>query len=584
MADFTQAVVTNSGAAAEATAAANGWTIQFTRVQVGQGTTLGSTDPKTLTSLLSPVALVAPDPNAPNANLIGINNLVTYQASIRFEVNSAWVTTQFQLAEAGLFARLNNGAEFLYAYAYAGTNGDIITASGSGSPVDNQYTFLIPYSNAPTIAVTLGVYPQVNLHAATHLDNGIDPFPVATSSRTGSVPIGSGTGLNGLVDTSPISFRPILLVINSTRILYVSTTGNNLTAIADDPIHPWLTIQGALDYLTPYFITPGVTVTISVAAGTYTTSIATTVIHPQGGQIQIVGSIGAVHNITALSGQSGASITLNISGTQDIAAGNYVIISGISSSPQNQINGTFLVTGVSSGAVTFTIPNASAPSFGTVNTGTIQAIKTLVSCSVNTGGMSVGQYGLGLLKNIAFRGSGNGVGISSFSSISLNTVAVYGWNGTNGFAIALNGGNNVLSNVFVVQNHYAISSEQSSVLAFNCVSSYNAAYGFQATYGSFINITNPCWAIANGAGVFAGANAQITADGLFSQNNTQGCLCGTGGSFQVTLLGSVVITINTTDLVVLPFGQITRAAGTNLFYTTTSQAINTVTANGVISP
>ncbi len=424
MADFTQAVVTNAGAAAEATAITNGWTILFTRVQVGKGTTLGSTDPKTLTALLSPVVLVAPDPNAPSANLIGINNLVTYQVSIRFEVNSAWVTTQFQLAEAGLFARLNNGAEFLYAYAYAGTNGDIITASGSGSPVDNQYTFLIPYSNAPTIAVTLGVFPQVNLHAVNHLDNGIDPLPVATSSRTGSVPRGSGSGTNVLCDTSPVTFIPYTPLITVDTTLFVAL-GNPNTA------PNFSSIQNALNYLGGFSIASGARVTINVAAGLYTSSSAISISHVNASQILITGPQNAAVSFTGIGTITGSAGNWNVQllGVSDISRIDNVLsrllifsTSGMASLANTLLCGFFNVVSISGSTVTIFVPykGAAWPSFTGFTGGSAVPITAILQGPATNNVVNCDTHGIGMFEYIGIippaAGMPSNIQITGFNS------------------------------------------------------------------------------------------------------------------------------------------------------------------------
>ncbi len=473
MADFTQAVVTNAGAAAEATAITNGWTILFTRVQVGKGTTLGSTDPKTLTALLSPVVLVSPDPNAPNANLIGINNLVTYQVSIRFEVNSAWVTTQFQLAEAGLFARLNNGAEFLYAYAYAGTNGDIITASGSGSPVDNQYTFLIPYSNAPTIAVTLGVFPQVNLHAVNHLDNGIDPLPVATSSRTGSVPKGSGSGTNVLCDTSPVTFIPYTPLITVDTTLFV--------AIGNPNISPnFSSIQNALNYLGGFSIASGTKVTINVAAGIYTSATAINISHVNASQILITGPQNATATFTGIGTVTGSANNWNVqllgvSNTANIDPANCRLLiyntSVVASLANALLCGFFNVVSISGSTVTILVPykGSAWPSLSGFTGGSAVPITALLQGPSNNNVVNCDTHGIGTFEYI---------GIITPAAGMPSNIQIIGFNSSGPCNLTLVGAKSLNNNTTICSG-FAFSS--SATLRYCASSSNNIGFASQGT-------------------------------------------------------------------------------------------------------
>lgn len=179
MANFSTQVITNVGLQAVATIA-GGTAATITRVQVGKGKLTGQ-DPTLLTALITPVM---------NATLIGQNNLTPEELNIRWQIDPTEVTSQFTLNEYGVFMTcpgVNGGSEFLFAYASAGNTGDVITPSSSNNGVVNQYNTAFEFSNASSISMSLATYPQVNLHAATHLDNGDDPISVATTSRTGSM-------------------------------------------------------------------------------------------------------------------------------------------------------------------------------------------------------------------------------------------------------------------------------------------------------------------------------------------------------------------------------------------------------------
>ncbi len=600
MADFIQAVVTNLGAAAEATAIANGWTILFTRVQVGKGITLGATDPKTLTALLSPVALVSPDPNAPNANLIGVNNLVPYQVAI-----------QFQLAEAGLFARLNNGAEFLYAYAYAGTSGDIITASGSGSPVDNQYTFLIPYSNAPTIAVTLGVYPQVNLHALNHLDSGIDALPLSSLTRTGVVSANPNDFTQVWTGSNPPAWRPGLLTLRSNVTLYVSPAGNDATAIANDITHPFLTHQGAINWLGPYFILPNVQVTIQTLAGTYPISSTITLVHPQSAQISIIGPNNPITTFTGIGSITGSagnwSVQLTgVLSTASLSVNGYLILydsGGIANLANYIIDGFFQVTAISGSTVTIKVPywGASFPSLAGITIGTIQPITAIISCASNITGISCSLFGINTLlylciispgnssanniSGVSISGSGNlvNLGVSGFKSSANNSVGITSLGKVGNLTLDRCGSS---GNTIGIQGAGGGSFVSISKTGVTNNSSYGMWFDSGSLSGLSPNAAN--FASGNGSyGILIGAGSFVEAFGpvYVSWNNNWGILSTQLSQLVINAASGGAVTAQnnvTNDAGVLNVSVITGQSlifGSRIF----NQSVGSLTANGLIN-
>jgi microcystin-dependent protein len=202
--NFSQASVTNAGVALIAEAAAAEGQITFTSIQVGSGTMSGGQTPQTMTALVTPVG---------NANFDGANTAVTYQATLRWSVSSALSSTLYQLNEYGVFARIGTGPIILFAYANAVGTGDEIPPTGGGTVVFYQYATLIPFSLATSTVADYTPTSTVEPHAPTHLDNGVDPIPLATSTRTGlltKLTGAAGTFLNYLghwafVDRSQIT-------------------------------------------------------------------------------------------------------------------------------------------------------------------------------------------------------------------------------------------------------------------------------------------------------------------------------------------------------------------------------------------
>jgi len=83
--------------------------------------------------------------------------------------------------------------------------------------------------------------------------------------------------------------------------LYISSTGNDSTGNGSSTA-PWATLQKAMDYLADYYVCGSATVTIHVEDGTYTAVATTTLGHPNGDRIEIIGDETASTGQTITSG------------------------------------------------------------------------------------------------------------------------------------------------------------------------------------------------------------------------------------------------------------------------------------------
>lgn len=196
-----------------------GGAITITGVQVGSGYPTGGDNPlnftglknlvQTLGSITSPSSL---------SGITSINDLVLYQSTVRFQVSSADAPKTYQFNEYGIFASVGATPPVLILYVTTnGPTGDTITPSGAGIPVIRQKATIIGYSQQATTTTSLTLVNTVDLHAQTHLDNGIDPISVATTARTGSLPQISGKALDvlhGDLSWSP-SFMPGFLQLSA---------------------------------------------------------------------------------------------------------------------------------------------------------------------------------------------------------------------------------------------------------------------------------------------------------------------------------------------------------------------------------
>jgi len=172
MSDFTNSVITNVGRTLANQAVQNQQAISLTRVACGSGYCPGGTDPKTLTSLFTWRANYTPS---------SANTLVAGQATFTFTIDTfAGGFSGYQLNEVGIYGQLPGGSETLLCYASM-QGGDTLVSHTT----NDTYTLVVKWDNAATMTATVNMQFTLPLHAAAHLDNGLDPISVATTSRTG---------------------------------------------------------------------------------------------------------------------------------------------------------------------------------------------------------------------------------------------------------------------------------------------------------------------------------------------------------------------------------------------------------------
>ena len=141
-------------------------------------------------------------------------------------------------------------------------------------------------------------------------------------------------------------------VLSTTYTVYVSTTGSDANGNGTSGA-PFATVAKALAWVQPLRTMAGVSITISLAAGTYTSATSIDVSHISGGQLSIIGQTYTtpVTSVASSSGSSGAySIVLNVASNANMAAGDWLAINGVSGGTNPEyLAGLFLVTGVSGG-------------------------------------------------------------------------------------------------------------------------------------------------------------------------------------------------------------------------------------------
>ena len=339
MKKFDRSCKTNLGRIAQSELDAGGSMLKLTRIQMGRGLVDPSTDIREFTELVDGVQY---------NDIDSANTLVRYQTTISFTIKGSDVEKTFKWSELGIFARLNDGEEFLFAYAYS-SHPDILV---EGSEVVDRYIFGLKFENSEKVTVELHVDQTVPLHAATHLDNNVDPIPTVSSERTGLVPVGPDDAklvLAGhknprwdyvpLADTLTQGAIPALPGL-ATK--YLAGDGKwhrmtpfimaNTTLYVDpnnrDNPPKFSTLAKAFEYLNEFQIFIGVTVTIEIADGMHEIEDTIRFDHPQAQQVRIVGASPRQQVSFSDLVVSGNDLILKASSVKGLKVGMSVIIDG----------------------------------------------------------------------------------------------------------------------------------------------------------------------------------------------------------------------------------------------------------------
>jgi hypothetical protein len=339
MEKFDSSCVTNLGRNAIAELDAGGSSLRLTRVQMGRGLRDPCTDIQTFTGLVDGVQY---------NDINSANTLVPYQTTIAFTVKGTDVIETFRWSELGIFARLDDGEEFLFAYAYS-SNPDTLVG---GSKIVDQYVFGIRFENSEKVTVELTVNQTVPLHADTHLSDGIDPIPTVTSVRDGLVPVGPNDPKLVLIASDPPHWRPVPLAdritpggippLDGYAKHYLAGNGRwyrttpfimRDTTLYVDPAYSdiwprFSTLAKALEYLSGENISAGVTVTVQLSDGTHEIDNVIKFDHPQAQQVGIIGTSQRQRTRFTHLKEDGYDLILRAESVKDLAVGMSVIIQG----------------------------------------------------------------------------------------------------------------------------------------------------------------------------------------------------------------------------------------------------------------
>jgi len=144
MANFEGTVLTKKGINLIAKALM-GATIEFTKVQLGDGVWDESVNPEQLTVLISPKL----DLPIQELEIVGDGT-----ARLRFVLTNTGLSEGFFIREIGIFANDPDEGEILYAVAYA-KNGDFIPADGGAVKIEDITDIYTVVSNAQSVTAVI---------------------------------------------------------------------------------------------------------------------------------------------------------------------------------------------------------------------------------------------------------------------------------------------------------------------------------------------------------------------------------------------------------------------------------------------
>lgn len=119
--------------------AQNNHTITFTCGKLGSGTLENSEDLGTFTDLKAPKMTLP---------ITNVNDTNPEKLVLTFDASNTELEEGFISRELGVFAKLDNGAEMLYAYSNAGNNYDYIPSKDTPSDENRMVVNLVVNSSA----------------------------------------------------------------------------------------------------------------------------------------------------------------------------------------------------------------------------------------------------------------------------------------------------------------------------------------------------------------------------------------------------------------------------------------------------
>lgn len=474
----------------------------ITRVQIGAG--IANVALPSLTALSVPIMNLTPQPPQVSANNLQLGEVVVMAI-----LDSANVTSTFQLTELGVFATSGGGPEQLIAYCQCSSPYDTI-APGSGS---NR---LILNLQVP-IVVGVGASVSITVQAGN---------PVYIP------PVVAGPGI--VVDAPTDASGRVIEWIVSTPQITQSTTLYVANEYTQNVAPYFSTLQNAINYLNGFSIASGVEVYINLAAETFNINTTVTLAHVNSSQIIIQGSPNPAitfNGIGAITGSAGnwKVQLLNVSSTANIQAGTWLDIWSVSFNWMCPlIGGCFQVVSVSGSTVTIQTyyyaanwPNMAG------TTGNMTPLTTIlnVTSSLGVAGIILNK-GIGLLQYIAIVNPGGlSVNYPASGILTLQDAATFRYLGLFGFR----GSQSSAAGIYVTSgavgicqccgssfNDHGYIASNGTLIYSGCCSSHNLSRGIWGDTNASVQITPGIYNTAN----YIGGNRE---KGLLLSNSTS-CL------------------------------------------------------------
>lgn len=499
--------------------------------------------------------------------------------------SSNYAGAPFVLTELGLFGSIpgvNGGAEGLTMYVSV-VNGPTIENNTSNPQQTIYLLFNVAVANSANVTVTVGTglfalesdFVTHLADPAAHPQAFINPFNLAVPTKQGLVPANASPVdvTYSLRGSNPLSWVKTIQTLTANITLFV--------AIGNPDIFPnFSTIQNALNYLANYFISTGFTATIQVAAGAFNTPF--TVNHPQGGQINIIGTATTVTATAAAFASGSVTLTGPFTG---FAAGNIVMVSNRQTAAGQEISGCWVVGSATSTTITY------ATGYGGLGgsltgTNSITVVRFDTSSTQTTSEAVLFKSDLGLLSNMGFRKTGaaikDGLVASNNAIVSLNTVGCVGWSVAGGGVAAIastTGAQVTATNCNCSLNSFGFIAQTGGMTCVNCISNANViGYSFQQIP---LFCTN-CISDANSISGFSGSNNGVgTLSGCTAQFSPAG-ISANLGAIAVQQNGGL-FTLNSTDIILAVGAFYVHSGGAGAGIGTVSPnitAANTLTADG----
>lgn len=578
MAVFTQ-TYTNNGLTQLAGTISNTYTV--TRIAAGSGT---QGVPATATALaaqkISAVTLGAATVLSPGQYVI--------QATIN---SNNYSGTAFVLTELGLFGTISSvggGAELMTMYVKV-ANGPTIENNTTNPQQSIYLVFNVAVSNSSNVSVTVGTgvfalesdFVTHLADPAAHPQAFINPVNLCTTTQQGMIPQSTGTSLNAMTDTVPISWQPFLPAIAANVTLFVAVGASN--------VYPnYSSVQNALNYVSNYFIETGVTVTISVGPGTFT--VPFTVNHPQGAQINIVGTTATATGTSAtiVLGTGVVTITGSAGAFSGFAIGDMVIISNTQTNPGIEISGCWVLTAQSSTTISYQSGYSSLLTPGTLTGVTSIAVTRLrTQLSFASGNAIVCNSNLGVLQNVGVIKTGTPVGVAVSAGnnvvVGLTGVGFNGWADSTSNsvgAVAQSGSIINCTSCYASDGTYGLLSQLGQINAASCFVT-SGTNGFSAQ-SSLMTVSNS-FAYGNSGDGFSVVNSgTLTVSNCASEGNAVG-IRGTVGSMILQGNGGAFNNNTGTDVILSITSDYVKTTGASATVGTKSANIisnNTLTADG----